>query len=89
MKKFIEFISENQDVFSKDAAEKWFRTIKKDPLLLPYIGASVMNDKDYNTFKKVIDHVLSKYKDNLYPKELEYVKEMLLDLVFEISDDDK
>jgi hypothetical protein len=90
MKKFQEFVNErfeDEPVFTYERAKKWFERIKQDPQIQPYIGAMIMNDDDYNKFKKIVRQVLFKYRTYLYPKEIEYVRELLYDVVFDLEDE--
>lgn len=89
MIKFNEFVNEResqlQPIFTWERADMWFERIKKEPEIQKYIGVQIMNNEDYNKFKKVIKNILYKYKNDLYPKEMEYVRERLYDVVFEVE----
>lgn len=45
-----------------------------------------MSDSVYKKYKGSVDKVVDKYKKDLYPKEIEHIKELLYDLPFEIVD---
>lgn len=88
MKRFSEFVNEKvegEPVFSWERADMWFERIKKEPEIQEWVGRMIMPDSEYNRFKKIINKVLYKYRNDLYPKEIEYIKEKLLDLIFDLE----
>ena len=82
LKDFLNEKFEDQDVYSEEAARKWFEKIKMDPELEPYINNPIMPDPLFKKFKRTVDRVLNKYKHQLFPREMEYVKDLLLELPF-------
>ena len=87
MIRFDEFVNEReaQPVFTWERAEMWFERIKKEPEIQKYVGVQIMNDEDYNKFKKLVNKILYKYKNDLFQKEIEYVREKLYDVIFEVE----
>jgi hypothetical protein len=90
---FNDFINEKFDgehIFSEQAAMKWFQKIKQDPELEPYINNFLLTDPQFKQFQKIVNRVLKKYRKeyrkDLYPKEIDYVRELLLELPFEIEE---
>lgn len=90
MKKFKEFVNEQsqneQPIFTWERAKRWYGRIKQDPDIQKWIGVMVMSDDNFKKYKREVKKVLYKYKDHLYPKEIEYIQELLLDLPFDFDD---
>ena len=90
MKKFRDFVNEeiNEPVFSLERAKKWLERIKQDPEIQKFIGIDSITKSTYKEFENSIKNISLKYKNDLYPKEMEYIREMLYDVIFLNLDDE-